>query len=438
VSSQTSPPPIGASKRVVRAAWIAPMEAGTSPASPVLRDAAVVFCAGRIVDLGGADAITAAHPDAHVTDLGAAILLPGLVNPHTHLELSYLTPRPAPGSFVDWVKRVIADIESQGGNAAFAAGGFAHGLSQALQYGVTSIGDIGGRSVRVLRQALAGVDSIRLTSYGEVTAMAQRRGHLEERLKIATDPSDTGPRIRIGLSPHSPYSIEPEGYRRCLAAARYHGLPLATHLAETPDEAEFLATHTGPFRELWESLGAWDDQVPTFAGGPIRYARSLGLMDYPTLLAHVNYCNDDELAIVAGGRASVVYCPRTHRYFGHPPHRWREMLAHGINVAVGTDSTASSPNLNIVDDLRLIHEIAPEHAVEDLWRMATIRAAAAIDSAGVVGSIQRGKHADFVAFAVHGDDPLREVLEKDARPIDVWIGGVPITPAAVPDQHTQA
>src|SRR5207253_5134070 len=139
-----------------------------------------------------------------------------------------------------------------------------------------------------------------------------------------------------------------DGYRRCLAAAKYFGLTLATHLAETPHEEEFLASHAGPFRELWEFLGAWDEQVPTFAGGPIRYAQSLGLLDYPTLLAHVNYCDDAELALLARGRASVVYCPRTHAFFGHPPHRWREMLSRGINVAIGTDSCASSPDLNLL------------------------------------------------------------------------------------------
>src|SRR5207302_10539659 len=107
-------------------------------------------------------------------------------------------------------------------------------------------------------------------------------------------------------------------------------------------------------------------------------ANAIGLLDYPTVLAHVNYCDDVDLDLLARGRAGVVYTPRTHAYFGHPPHRWRDMLARGINVAVGTDSCASSPDLNLVDDLRLLHRLAPEVPAQTLWEMATIRGARAI------------------------------------------------------------
>jgi cytosine/adenosine deaminase-related metal-dependent hydrolase len=147
------------------------------------------------------------------------------------------------------------------------------------------------------------------------------------------------------------------------------------------------------------------------------------LLDYPTLLAHVNYCNDAELEILSAGKASVVYCPRTHRYFGHPPHRWREMLAHRINVAIGTDSCASSPDLNLVDDLRLLHEIAPEIPPHSLWEMATIRAARAIQAEKNVGSLLVGKAADIVLFPIKTDQPLLEILESNAQPSAVWIAG---------------
>src|SRR5207247_770680 len=200
-------------------------------------------------------------------------------------------------------------------------------------------------------------------SYGEVVGMVGRRHVLGPRLAAALDVTATGPRTRRGVSPHAPYSVDADGYRRCLDAARREQLPLTTHLAESQDEAAFLAEHAGPFRALWDRMDAWDPLHPParFAGGPVRYAHSLGLLDYPlTLLAHVNYCDDDELLLLAAGRASVVYCPRTHAYFRHPPHRWREMLAAGINACVGTDSRASSPDLNLLDDLRLVYRVAPD------------------------------------------------------------------------------
>jgi aminodeoxyfutalosine deaminase len=147
------------------------------------------------------------------------------------------------------------------------------------------------------------------------------------------------------------------------------------------------------------------------------------LLDYPTLLAHVNYCDDDELKLLSAGIASVVYCPRTHAYFGHPPHRWRVMLEAGINVAVGTDSTASSPDLNLLDDLRLLHQIAPETKVETLWEMATIRAARALQLDRHVGSLALGKSADFVLFPVTSQQPLTAILENHIIPSAVWIDG---------------
>src|SRR5205807_9072461 len=141
----------------------------------------------------------------------------------------------------------------------------------------------------------------------------------------------------------------------------------------------------------WGRIGGWDEQVATFAGGAVSSAHAVGLLDYPTLLAHVNYCDDAEMDLLARGHASVVYCPRTRAYFRHPPHRWRDMLSRGINVAVGTDSCASSPDLNLVDELRLLRRLAPEVPAMELWKMATIRAAKAIGWENEVGSISPGK-----------------------------------------------
>ena len=119
--------------------------------------------------------------------------------------------------------------------------------------------------------------------------------------------------------------------------------------------------------------------MPTFEGGPIRFAKTIGLLDYPTLLAHVNYCDDDELNLLAAGQASVVYCPRTHAFFQSPPPTAGETCwPAGSMSAIGTDSCASSPDLNLVDDLRLMHQIAPEVNVDDLWEMVTIRGGRAI------------------------------------------------------------
>ncbi|HEX4794612.1 MAG TPA: amidohydrolase family protein [Humisphaera sp.] len=398
------------------AQWIAPMS------GPLIRDGGVAFSDGIIRAVGPADQLRHQFSQAQVTDLGESVLLPGLVNAHVHLELSTLRAGAPPARFVDWLLRIAASASSDPTKIKETTqAAIKEGVAQCVRFGVTTVGDISRHAL--LTRPLLKESPLRVVSFGEVLAMAQRRHLLEERLVIAADQLAKSDRLRIGISPHAPYSVEAEGFRRCLQVAREGSLPLTTHLAESLDEARFLSDHSGPFRDLWNALGAWDENVPRFDGGAIRFAKSLGLLDYPTLLAHVNYCDDGELALLAAGRASVVYCPRTHAYFGHPPHRWRDMLAAGINVAVGTDSTASAPDLNVVDDLRLLHRLAPHVPAQILWEMATTRPAIAMGLESQVGSITIGKSADFLAFTAAGADPLATILETDHQPAHVWIAG---------------
>ncbi len=402
-------------KQLLKAAWIAPMERAVIP------DGAVVFD-HRIIAVGDARAMVVAHPDAWRTDLGDVCLMPGLINAHTHLELSTMTPGERPTGLAPWLKRVVDEMRSdEESTESRVRRGVEEGVRQCLKFGVTTVGDI--TSECALTRRVLNDTPLRGVSYGEVRAMGQRRELLEERLRAASDTIGSDEGLRVGISPHAPYSIEREGYERCLQMAVAGGMPLATHLAETRDEAAFLSDHDGPLRDLWDRIGGWDEQVTRFDGGPIRYAQSMGLLSHPTLLAHVNYVDDDELDLLAKGKASVVYCPRTHAYFQHEPHRFREMLARGVNVALGTDSLASAPDLSMVGELQTLHALHGDLSSQALWEMATFRAAKAMGQEGHLGSITPGKHADFAAFAIRGSDPLTEVIESAPLPIGVWIGG---------------
>jgi aminodeoxyfutalosine deaminase len=394
--------------RIVRARYVAPMS------RPVIENGAVAIERGwRIGAVGAWPEVRRTATLAPVEDLGDCMLVPGLINAHAHLDLTEVArPAEMPG-FVPWLLTVMsASIDPRRATT--------RGIVDCRRFGVTCVGDItrhlepvSGTFWRMGQPAVC---------FGELTAMAGRRHLLEPRLAEITK-GGSNDYLHLGVSPHAPYSIEPQGYARCVAVAKSRGFAITTHLAESPDEGQFLEHQTGPFRELWEKIGGWDDAVPKFIGGPIRYAQSLGLVDHPTLLAHVNYCDDAELAILAAGKASVAYCPRTHAYFQHPPHRWREMLAAGINVAVGTDSVASGGDLNLLDDLRLLQRLAPDFPVEQLWEMATVRAAKALLREREFGSLEPGKRVAMIAFDAPEPDPLRAILESDALPRQVWIGG---------------
>jgi cytosine/adenosine deaminase-related metal-dependent hydrolase len=395
-------------KMMLLAQWLFPM------AGPMVREAGVVVEDGVIAAVGKEAEMRKLHPDAAVEDLGDSLLLPGFINAHTHLELSDLSPGAPRPDFIKWLRGMIAQANNPGRDVAKAT---QQGIWECLRFGVTSVADI-SRHFEITRPILA-ESPLRAISFGEITAMGQRRIEVEPRLASALTQTQG---IRIGLEPHAPYSVEVEGYRRCVEASRRLGVPITTHLAESPDERLFLSSLQGPFRELWDDLPWFDERIPRFEGGPIRLAESVGLLAGPALLAHVNYCDDQEMDLLAPGRASVVYCPRTHAFFGHPPHRWREMLARGINVALGTDSCASSPDLNLLEDVRLLHRLAPKVGAEELLALVTINAAKAIGD-GSVGTIAVGKSADLIGFDVSGPDPLKELLGSDLQPSHVWIEG---------------
>jgi cytosine/adenosine deaminase-related metal-dependent hydrolase len=409
-------------KTLLRAPYVATM------AGPIVEDAAVLVEDGRIAWVGRRRDLPP-PADAHAPELGDAVLLPGLVNTHVHLELTALGQLPPPASFVDWILALRERAMTALAEPAQIAASTERGVRESLRFGVTAVGDI-TLNPAVTRPVLA-ASPLRGVSFGEVLGMAGRAAQTEDRIAAATAKAFDREDLREGIEPHAPYSLDLKGYRRCLEEAARRGLPLATHLAETPDESEFLATHTGPFRRLWDALGGWQKGVSSHWGEPIMAMWELGLFRHePTVLAHVNYASESDLRTLALFRASVAYCPRTHAYFGHPPHRFEEMLAAGINVAAGTDSAASSPDLNLMDDLRLIHRKHPHVPVPTLFAMATIRGARALGMADRFGTIEPGKSADFCVFKVSSRDPLRELLETDVLPDQVWIGGERVYAAA--------
>ncbi len=399
--------------QILRARFIAPLD------QPILENGAIAIRDGRIVDVDRAPKILSQNSDASITDFGDSIILPGLVNAHVHLELSTLRARAQPrGSFAEWL---LARVKAPMSAPIDCSAATKLGIEQSLAFGVTTVGDITQQHI-ASRTVLAS-SRINGISFGEVLGVGARRPRFEQLLKTALNPID---HINIGLSPHAPYSVDLASFRECVNLARDRQIPIATHLAESPDEEQFLKSHTGPFRELLEALGSWRDDIETFSGSPIEMAAAIGLLDLPrSLLAHVNYCNDAELELLARGKASVVYCPRTHAYFGHPPHRWREMLARGINIAIGTDSCASSPDLNLLDDLRLLRTLAPDMPGELLWKIATINAANALGLSSEAGSIAPGKRANLIVFAANGrGDPLARLLDEPAlNPAVVYLNG---------------
>ena len=407
------------SQIVLTARWILPV------ASPPMENGRVVIEHGRIADI----LQDAPHQAADV-DYGDAVILPGLVNAHTHLELTEFHGRaPFDGSFTGWLQRVVAQQMQPDAEQAMRRG-IREGIDRSLTAGVTTVIDTGCAQWPVDAWQRPPVNLVGLL---EVLGMGPRAhgGHprameyAAEALRLVEPEIDRG-LLRLGISPHAPYSTAAEVYRAAIACAQRQSLPICTHLAETREELEFVAHGTGPFRELLEARGLWDASCRPPGCSPVQYAEQLGLLSCKPLLAHVNYVEPDDMDLLARRECSVAYCPRTHEFFRHAPHPYRDMLSRGVNVCLGTDSLASTDSLSILDELRFLRRMDDQTDSAVLLAMATLHGARAAGLASQVGSLEPGKQADCLvvplgnAATTHAADDL---LESDRPPAAVWVKG---------------
>jgi cytosine/adenosine deaminase-related metal-dependent hydrolase len=400
---------------ILKARYVVPVE------GPCIENGAIAIERGRIAAIGPGQGVGTGG----VTDYGDAVICPGFVNAHTHLELSALAGRVPPSrDFVNWLSRLVATLDTEPATRTQAHAAMGLGIAQSIRSGVTLVGDITRWPVWT-REVLA-ASPLRGVSFGEVIAIGSLRHRLAEHLDAASSTDQQTTHMRVGISPHAPYTVEPEGMRACAERARAIDAPLCVHLAETPDEEPFTRRLVGPFEDYLRGLGVWDAEMPCSGKSPVELAQQTGVLGSRTLLAHVNYVNDDEIQRLAASGASVAYCPRTHAAFGHRPHRFRDMLAAGINVCVATDSLVSSPSLSILDELRFLRREHTDVPPQDLLVMGTLRGARALGFSAEFGSLALGKHADLAVIPLEQPNPSSgwaSILESTQPPQAVYISG---------------
>jgi len=441
---------------------------------PVIENGAVLVQSGRVVAVGRRSELSAES----VIDYGDAVICPGFVNAHTHLELSFLAGRIPPGpNLADWLGRLVSTLRTEGaGTRDFgpsptsiadqsrdrsgvmndpnrdgapsdqstsqyrATDGAVHdscspnerledsvreGIAQSIHAGVTIIGDI-TTNPGVVRPVLAAAN-VRSVSFGEVIAIGTQRGLLTERLDAAVVAHDACDRLRIGVSPHAPYTVEPDGLAACARRAEELRAPLCIHLAESREEEEFTLHGAGPLAEHLKSLGVWDEHIAASGRRPVELADACGLLSSRTVVAHANYVSDADIDLLAARGASVVLCPRTHHAFGHAPHRYPDMLRAGINVCVGTDSLASNPSLSVLDELRLLFRTHEGIDPELVLAMGTVNGSKALGCSGSAGSLSHGAPADLVVVPIEQAARragLAAIYQTDAPPRAVYIEGI--------------
>ncbi|MDX1930824.1 MAG: amidohydrolase family protein [Pirellulaceae bacterium] len=393
------------------------------------RPGQIVVRHGRIVSC------TADCSEPAALELPGSMLSAGLVNAHTHLEFSDLSEPFAAGSnFPEWIgsvirhRRKIAENNSSQDYLRLRQAALRNGFEESSRAGVALIGDIvtrpwspsdlsaeiapplatapvslpvplpGALPTVVYRHELEGATCLQhLLATPSVFAFPEMIGLDEPRFieaaqwatELAAIPSPTAPIWKIGLSPHSPYSIHFPTAVTELAARFAQQQVTAMHVAESLDEREWLEAGTGPFRSVFERLGVPADAPRASISEIVRWLASF----QRALLIHGNYLNEAETDLVARGGITIVYCPRTHRHFGHAEYPLRRFINSGINVVLGTDSRASTPDLDLWNEVIAIRQSHPW--VDPQWAYAAVteRAAAALGVASDFGTLQVGRCA---------------------------------------------
>lgn len=342
-------------------------------------------------------------PPGPAEDLGEAAILPGLVNAHTHLELSWMAGLVPPAVSMDeWIQALMR-LRRTGvpGGATAERQAMQRAAAAMRASGTVLAGDISNtlRTPPVLAEAgIGGVVFHELIGFGVVDPALVVR---EAGQRVAASRQALGrPAVplRVTLAAHAPYSVSPGLFREI--ASRAHADPLTVHLGESAEEIEFLRTGRGPIRAMLDRIGAWNDAWVAPATGPVDYLAAVGYLEPGLLAVHCGHLTDAELERLRRARATVVTCPRSNLWVGAGMPRVSHFYASGVPVAVGTDSLASVATLNLFDELAEIRRIAPDVAAASLLESATRVGAEALGFGAAYGTLAPGKAAALVAVEV--------------------------------------
>lgn len=372
------------------ARWVVPIS------SAPIRDGAVVVDGARIVWVG-----PSAHAEAgRHEQLGEAILMPGLVNAHSHLELTGLRGFLEGLNFREWL-RVLTTVRAEVLDADAIRDAARFGVSEGLRAGVTTLADCSASGVPLDAMVESGVRGrVYLETFGPdaahtANAMRELRDGVTQLRTRASDLVD------VGVSPHAPYTVNATLYRAVAEYARAEQLPVATHVAESAAEVAFVTHGTGPFAERLQKR---EIAVAATKASPVALLDTSGLLATQPLCIHAIHVNDNDLARLSHHGATVVHCPISNAKLGQGIAPVLAMRRAGLAVGLGTDSVASNDRMDLISEARqaiLLQSIAaatPDAlSASEALELATRGGARALGLSGI-GVLQAGYAADLCAF----------------------------------------
>jgi cytosine/adenosine deaminase-related metal-dependent hydrolase len=366
---------------VYSADWVLPIE------GEPIENGAVGVESGRIFAVGTSDEL------GEGTSFEEAVILPGLVNAHSHLEYAVYGGFGDGLAFGPWIQ---LHIERKGCIAWEEFVAIARlGAAECLRSGISTIADasFSGAAASVAAElGLRGIVCLELfgTDLSQLDEAHAKRSAFERGS------------VRVGLSPHAPYSASPDLYRE---AYRETAAPVITHVAESDDELQYMLAGTGPIAAVTE--------IPSPGMTPVRYLAHEGLLRPATVAAHCVKVDADEIALLAEHDVAVAHCPRSNAILGCGIAPLRELLDAGIRVGLGTDSPASAPSFDFFDEMRAAVYAARARAespealsARDALTLATLGSASALGLDEEIGSLAPGKRADLTVVSLAGSPYL--------------------------------
>lgn len=391
----------------IRARWVLPID------RPPVENGWVAVEDGVVQSIGHG------RVPGPATDLGDVALLPGLINAHTHLELSWLRSRvPPTPSMNAWIRSLMTarresphdDVQRELAAAA---------LAEARAQGTLAFGDISNTLVTAATLAESGTPSV---LFHELLGFMP--SDVEARAAKAADAvaRAAAPPVAPGLAPHAPYSTSPELFIALAGESAARGLPSSVHLGESQEEVEFLMTGGGPIAETLKDLGVWREEWVAPKLDPVEYLDRLGVLAPGLLAVHATQLTRDALATLAARGCVIVSCPRSNRWVGAGDPPLDDFYASGAVVAFGTDSLASADSLDMFAELaaaRAVSTVPPA----TLLASATRGGAIALRLDEQYGRIAPGMRGPLLAVRVpSGVTDVEEYLVAGVPPDRTWVG----------------
>lgn len=372
-----------------RAAWLVPVS------QPPIRDAWLRTEGGRIVAFGHSRPGDFTAPDE--IDLGDCAILPGLVNAHTHLELSWMRGRlPEATDFTQWIRSLLEIRGRVPLESVNVSNAIAQAVEEARAFGTALIGDISNTLSTSSVLAAAGMPACvfhELLGFQSADAAEIANRGIEDLGRLTSHPD-----VRHSLAPHAPYSVSPALFAQIRATiARDPRARSSVHVGESEAEVAFLRDGSGPYRSLLDALGKWDSTWSVPRCGPLEYVDRMGFVDERILLVHGVQFASSDLARIASAGATLVTCPRGNIRTGAGVPPIDDFFDAGIRVAVGTDSLASVPDLNVFAELAEMRRLAPNVPARRLLESVTMNGARALGFGDELGTIDAGKRDALIA-----------------------------------------